>query len=404
MEDVRVYRLLMGCARAECQAVHYEQLGRAVAGLSSWERVPAMAEAHGLAPLLYVHLKAAGLGPPAGVQRQLRGLYVRHRQANQARARLLRDIVAAFASAGIPMRVVKGAALAHVLYAEPGLRPMSDLDILVPPAEVWRAQRLLASLGFNAPLPTSSALPHRHLAAATRQVDGLPVQVELHHQLASDYFSSAWLYVRSALFKAGGTGRAPGLQGLAGPPCTFSVQGETAYTLGYEDMLCHLSQHLVSHVNAWDFGRLIWVADIVSWAERFVAEIDWEQLRRRCPAVLGTLSLLHWMTPLSQAVLGAAGVQLGRAPDGIGLEFQGWPRLPRAGWPARGYGRVWRDTFFPSEWWLRLRYAAGSARSLFWYRWVRHPLYILGHVVRAGLERLGWPTAAQLASWPPSTS
>jgi hypothetical protein len=50
----------------------------------------------------------------------------------------------------------------------------------------------------------------------------------------------------------------------------------------------------------------------------------------------------------------------------------------------------------PSEWWLRLRYKLGSTRPLFWYRWLRHPLYILGHVVRAILEWLGWPTPFEL--------
>ena len=39
----------------------------------------------------------------------------------------------------------------------------------------------------------------------------------------------------------------------------------------------------------------------------------------------------------------------------------------------------------------------GSDYPLFWYRWLRHPLYILGHVVRACLERLGWPTPGELA-------
>ena len=57
-----------------------------------------------------------------------------------------------------------------------------------------------------------------------------------------------------------------------------------------------------------------------------------------------------------------------------------------------------RDTLFPSEWWLRLRYKLSSTHSLFWYRWVRHPLYILGQTARAILERLGWPTHSELMS------
>jgi hypothetical protein len=58
---------------------------------------------------------------------------------------------------------------------------------------------------------------------------------------------------------------------------------------------------------------------------------------------------------------------------------------------------VVRDTLFPSEWWLRLRYGLGSVRPLLWHRWVLHPLYILGHVGRVLLERMGWPTPLELA-------
>jgi len=187
------------------------------------------------------------------------------------------------------------------------------------------------------------------------------------------------------------------LEGLTAPPQPFELAGLTAHTLGYEDTLGYLSRHLTSHVNVWDFGRLIWVADIVSLAERFAAEVDWEHVRRRYPAVLNTLSLLHFMTPLSDDLLSRAAISLGRAPQGIGVEFQGWPKIRPACWREKGYRRVLRDTLFPSEWWLRFHYQVGSAGPLFWYRWVRHPLHILGHIVRAVLERLGWPTPLALA-------
>ena len=162
-------------------------------------------------------------------------------------------------------------------------------------------------------------------------------------------------------------------------------------------MLCHLCQHLTSHVNVWDFARLIWVADLVSWAERFALQIDWERIRRQQRDIINTLSLLHIMTPLSEELLDRAGIETGRAPLQIGDEYQGWPRADRADWRAKGSWRILHDTLCPSEWWLRLRYKLGSFRPLFWYRWIRHPLYILGHVVRAAAEWMGWPTPLALA-------
>jgi hypothetical protein len=406
-----VYCFLALCARAEGDAAYYCRLAQAAAKVTEWEGVAAQAEAHGLAPLLYVHMRTAGVQLPLPVKRKLQGLYLRHQHANRVRTDMLRDILSAYATAGIPSLVLKGAALSHTVYPEPGLRPMSDLDILVREADLWRAQSLLAGLGFDAPLPAGPAVAHRHLALAARQVEGLSVQVEIHHKLLSDYFDHAASFVRSLARPISAPSEQPmpsasepaqesawaELKGLTVPPHAFDLAGLTAYTLSYEDTLGYLSRHLTSHVNVWDFGRLIWVADIVSLAERYAAEIDWEQVRRRYPEALNTLSLVYFMTPLSDDLLSRAAISIGRAPQGIGVEFQGWPKIQQARWREKGYRRVVRDTLFPSEWWLRLRYQAGSARPLFWYRWVRHPLHILGHTVRAGLERLGWPTPHVLA-------
>ena len=395
------YRLLALCARAECSATHYARLARKAAKLTTWKGVPAQAEAQGMAPLLYVHLKAAGVQLPQATKRELQGLYLRHRQLNRVRMRVLRDVLAAFDAAGIRALVLKGAALAHLVYPEPGLRPMSDLDLLVPESELRRAQSLLVKLGFDAPLPSGPTPPHRHLAAATLQTEGLSVQVEVHYKLFSDYFDHVLSHARSLLtpwrLAREDDRAATALNGLTTAPQSFALADLTAYSLGYEDTLGHVCWHLASHVNAWESGRLIWVADVVSLAERFASEIDWERVRRCYPSVLDTLSLLHFMTPLSDKLLSRANVKIGRAPKGIGQVYGGWPQARRESWRERGYGRVLHDTLFPSEWWLRLRYELGSARPLFWHRWVRHPLYVVGHVARACLERLGWPTSTELA-------
>lgn len=397
---IDTYQLLALCARAECSAAHYDRLAREAARLTEWEGLPTQAEAHGLAPLFYIHLRNAGVQLPSGVKRELQGLYLRHRRANQIRTDVLRRILLAYESDGIQAIVLKGAALSHIVYPEPGLRAMSDLDVLVRASDARRAQSLLTALGFKASLPDSQSLPHRHLTIATFYEQGLPIQVEIHHKLLSGYLDSVATYITDRLPRIMSIRNARAsteLNGLTAPPRPFALADLTAYTLGHEDMLRHLYQHLTSHVNVWDFGRLIWTADIVSYAEHFASEIDWEQVRRRCPAAINTLSLLHFMTPLSDELLDIARIKIGRAPKRIGTEFQGWPRTKKRQWQEKGYRRIVHDTLFPSEWWLRLRYGVGSVRPLFWYRWVRHPLHILGHIARTFLERLGWPTAIELA-------
>jgi hypothetical protein len=385
------YQLLALCARAECRPIHHQQIALAASAATDWEDVLAQAEMHHLSPLLYTHLRAAGVSIPATIKQELRSRSMHHLVANRVRARVLCDILSAYEVARIPVLVLKGAALSHIIYPDISLRPMSDLDLLVPASEAHRAQQVLADLGFDVPPPSNSMPHHRHLAEVTKYVEDTPVTVEIHHKLSSDYFDSAFSYIRTALLgrQVKRDQSQTVLDGLTGPPYPFTVGSLAAQTLGHEDALGYLCRHLVSHVNAWDFGRLIWMADIVSLAERFVAEIDWGRVRRQSPAVLRTLSLLHFMTPLSDELLTRASIQVGKAPKGIGGEFQGWPQVRR--------GRsVLRDTLFPSEWWLRLRYNLGSAHALFFYRWIRHPLYIAGQAVRALLERLGWPRALEL--------
>jgi hypothetical protein len=367
--------LLTLCARAQPNPVQFPELIQQASIITDWSRVPAQAELQGLGPLLYEHLKAAGVSMPMEVKRELQGLYLRHRHANQVRDTVLAEILVAFGAAGIRTLVLKGAALAHLVYPEPGLRSMRDLDLLVSPAEVRRAQRHLVELGFAASVPDpTKPLPNKHLPIAARTETGLQVSVELHHNLFNAFEPVSMT-----------------LEELTGPPLAFALNDVTAYTLGYEDMLWHLCQHVAYHANIWEPIRLIWVADLVSFAETFVAEIDWERVARDHRPVLKVLSLFHFVTPLSDTLRQRAAIRIGHRPQGLGQEFEGWPRRrSRAELRRRGYRRVLKETCCPSEWWLRLHYGLDSAQPLFWYRWFRHPLYVLGPFYLAEKLRLWW--------------
>ena len=358
-----VYRLLALCARAEGDDARYQKLAQEARGIEDWERVLAQAETHRLAPLLYVHLKEAGVRLDQRTRRALQGLYLRHRRANEARTQTLIEILAAYQEASLRVLVLKGAALCHLLYPEPGLRPMDDIDLLVGREEARRAQALLADLGFQAPVPAADRIPAKHLKAATRLIDGAAVHVELHLTLFGEM-----------------TAVPTGLDDLAARATEFQLGtgGPTAWTLGREEMMYHLCQHLVTHADVFTPLRLIWIADIASFAERFV--IDWEWVGEQYPVVPNLLSLIHFVTPLSPELLARGGVDVEHMVRGAGDEFQGWPRSSLAAQREKGVSRILRDTFFPSEWWLRLHYGLGGAQPLFWVRWLRHPLHILAWV------------------------
>ena len=353
------YQMLAHCTRAECDAARTQRLAQQLNEFTEWEGISARAEAHGLGPLLYVHSRAAGTPLPPTVKRELQGLYLRHRQANRVRMRVLGEILAAYNAAGIQALVLKGAALSHLVYPEPGLRPMGDLDLLVRKAEARRAQSLLAGLGFSALLPSGGPLLDKSMAQAILLTEGLPVGVEIHHNLCEGFDPLSMT-----------------MDDLTTAPVPFSLGSTIAYTLGYEDMLWHLCHHMIIH-SIGNPIRLIWVADIVSFAERFLEEIDWERIRRHYPMILSTLSLLHFVTPLSETLLDKAPVKIGRQPRGIAVDFEARPQIRLAQWRRKGYWRVFHRAVFPSELWLRMYYALDTTRWLFWYRWVRHPLEML---------------------------
>lgn len=353
-----VNQLLVASARAAIDPGKRNQLAGQAEIVTDWTGLLAQAESHGLSPLLYFQLKAAGVTLLLSVKRDLQGLYLRCRHANRVRAQALAEILAAFEAAGIRALVLKGTALAHLLYPEPGLRPMSDVDLLVKKTDAYLAQDLLSELGFCAPLPPAERLPGKHLLAATRSIEGLTVSVELHHNLFNI-----------------GAGVSLELTDLSGPPVPFALDGVTAYTLPHEEMLWHQCQHL--RLIGQPF-RLIWLVDIVSLAERYVTEIEWARMERDYPLVLSTLALFHHLTPLSESLQRTARLNPGPAPQGIGQTFQGWPHrsIRRQRATGKGYGRIFCDTFWPSEWWLRLYYGLGRARSSGWHRWVRHPFQV----------------------------
>lgn len=60
-----------------------------------------------------------------------------------------RQAVAAFDRANVPAIWLKGILLAHTFYPEPYLRPMADLDVLVPREHMADALQALEALGFR---------------------------------------------------------------------------------------------------------------------------------------------------------------------------------------------------------------------------------------------------------------
>lgn len=356
------FSLLFPAARAQAGPLVYRCLAEQAATIADWTGLVETAEAQRVAPLFYAHARAAGMALPEETRLQLQGLSLRHRLAGQVREQVLEQILLNCQSAGIEVVLLKGAALAHLVYPQPGLRPMRDIDLLARPAQVRDLQRLLLEMGFAPEQAQPGGLVStRHLPVLHRWDAGFLISVEVHDHL----FDSTW--------------RARPLQidawmDRARP---FAFRGINACSLRLEDMLWHIYQHMINEEI-----RLIGIADLISLSEQFVEEIDWAEVRREYPGVLAALSLFHTLVPLDEHLVSLAGLQSVDLPAGVGEDLQGWPRVPLGQARALGLGSYLRRTFWPSEWWLRLYYGIENGRSIAFYRAWRHPFEVLRLILK----------------------
>jgi len=90
----------------------------------------------------------------------------------------LKQIDAALRAAAIPYLVLKGPILAATVYPDPPARTMLDLDLLVREADMARAGKVLAAIGFD--VPQQFALARRR-----RGGDAIVQHVALKHQNVS---------------------------------------------------------------------------------------------------------------------------------------------------------------------------------------------------------------------------
>jgi Uncharacterised nucleotidyltransferase len=133
--------------------------------LQDWDRLNTMARQHRLMPLLH-HQKIADVPSETAIL-----WATAYRTAALRALSAQRGLIRAhhiLAAAGIPYAALKGAWLAWHAYPHPALRPMRDLDLLVPAERALDAFEALTKAGFvRAPhqtMPLEHALAHhKHL-------------------------------------------------------------------------------------------------------------------------------------------------------------------------------------------------------------------------------------------------
>jgi hypothetical protein len=224
-----------------------------------WNAVLNTAAHNGLEPLLFKRLKENGTRPwvPPDTWDRLRLAYFESARKNIHLYRELRPVLSRLRDSGIPVIVLKGAFLAEVVYRDVALRPMCDVDLMVPKAEQPKAQAVLLDMGGIQQEPAGNELfwkEHHHPPPTI--IHG--ISIELHWAIA-DPAEAIWID------PAGFWNRAQ--------PAT--IAGVEVLGLSVEDLLLNVCIH---HCCVHHLKGLRSFCDIAETIRLYRGKLDWHRV------------------------------------------------------------------------------------------------------------------------------
>lgn len=285
---------LYGCLRGRWDSEALQRLGGLVRESAfNWERVLHRIEQELLGPLIYRAIRDQAIVPPQ-IEQRLSQLYYQTACQNTLLFGSLVQVLRSLNDRQIPVLILKGAALAQVVYGDVALRPMSDLDLLIRPADLPQVRQCLQALGYTAHnLEIQEGYTDEFRNEAFFFKDGLTrVGIDLHWKLVSlTYYqrvlSSEWFW-ETAL------------------PIEFDRTPTSI--LGYEAQLLHLCAHLFWHHQG---EGMLWQHDIAEFLMLYQDKIDWIEVLKQAqrfrlvlplqqvlPEIMG-----HWQVTLPPGIL-----------------------------------------------------------------------------------------------------
>jgi len=226
---------------------------------TDWNGVVALAVFQGLAPLLFRRLKNDGERScvPVDAWERLRLAYFDAADRNLHLLRELRPVLQRLRGAGVRVTALKGVYLAEAVYGDVALRPMCDVDLMVPRAELAAAQSVLLDMG-----------------GVYRPPEDIELWCQRWHSLPHFAFHGLTVEVHWNIVRPAGPVNidAAGLWTRARPA---TVAGVEVLALSPEDLLLHLCLHFGYHHR---LTRLRYFCDIAETIRRLGGELDWTKV------------------------------------------------------------------------------------------------------------------------------
>jgi hypothetical protein len=277
---------------------------------ADWDDLAVRAIVFGLAPQFHRRLVGWQSPVPARTFAKLAVTHEATARRNEAIYDQLGDALAAFNARGLRPIALKGIHLAALVYPDPALRPMNDIDLLFTLEELPIAESVLESLGYGGKHKSADlgAGVTKHTSTFQRDAEKASTpnpylsteserMIEPHGSLEESWFGLKVNVTPGVRERAVETA-------LAGQPCRV---------LAAEDLLLHLCVHFCFHLIM-GAPSLVQLADLLALTNRpTIRPFDYpafvQRALERCaaPYALAALTLAHKLlgAPVPAPVLDA---------------------------------------------------------------------------------------------------
>ena len=255
------------------------------------------AQAEGVTALCHDHLRHSPIWEACSESLRASLTQITYQEAalEMLRAEELRKVLALLAEHGLPVLILKGAALAYTLYPKPHLRSRCDTDLLLPSREeAERVWQLLQLLGYQRIEPIPGNLINYEFTCYKFDSRKLTYTLDIH-----------WRVSNSTLFAERFT-----FNELFNDSLPVLTMGPHAYCLSLHHAFLLAAMHRFLNIHMGTANRLIWLNDIHKLTQ-LCNEKCWKQIialakeRSLCGPCLNTLrNAQEWLaTYLPDAIL-----------------------------------------------------------------------------------------------------
>lgn len=190
---------------------------------------------------------------------------------------LLIDVVSILQEAGVPVRVLKGSAVAHLDYPDPSMRTFADLDLLVPTSAFDQAVALLERRRCRRAFPEPRPGFNRRFGKGATLRTPYGLEIDLHRT-----------------FSMGPFGQRQALDELWEGSETFRVAGRDIPALSIECRFLHACYHAVLGDR---YPQLVPLRDVAQIL--LSGRVDWPRAqflmhKSQCEAVVARAVRLAW--------------------------------------------------------------------------------------------------------------